>query len=352
MKKKVFISHRRDSGQASTEAIFIQNLLVKETNANVFMDVTEDYLGVFPQTLKEKIKQSDSFVLILPKSDNYKYLCDPDNWVHKEIKFALNYKDANNKPSRIVPVTFDRDFTFPPKENLGEISEIADYSFVYYDTNSKDMANRLINAFGLSKQTNSKLFWVLSVVIAFMVGMGVWSLNSEKVSNMDNLQTKKYTIEEVNTFASSMQRFCSLQEFTDSASTYLNSYLKWYLGELDKGKDTKTNTEFNDAYVKEYCLRLIVLTYLTYSNGDLEQSFENNEIDLYVEKCYKNIPEENRYPISLKQKDRKERDKEMEIIVDNSVEILNKDARLSSIDKTMLPIVKSTILSSLWPSGL
>lgn len=313
------------------------------------MDVTEDYLGVFPKTLNERIKQSDSFVLILPKSGNYDYLCDPDNWVHKEIKYALVYRDAINKPSRIVPVTFDRDFSFPSKESLGDIAEIADYSFTYYDTNNPDMANRLISALGVSKRVNPKFFWILSAIL--LLSIGIWKLSSPIKTDGVEIQPE-YPIEESREFSSAMHRFCSLQELTDSAHVHVNVYLQWYLGQLTgNGKDTKTNTEFNEAYVKEYCLRLIVMTFLTYSNGSLDQSFDNKEIDMYVEKCYNNIPDANRYPISLKQKSNEERERDMETIVNNSIDLLNADARLSSIDETMLPIFRSTLLKAMWPSS-
>lgn len=44
MKKKIFINHRRNSGQASTEAILVKEMLSKDSDCKIFMDVTEDYL--------------------------------------------------------------------------------------------------------------------------------------------------------------------------------------------------------------------------------------------------------------------------------------------------------------------
>lgn len=39
--KKIFISHKRYDGQASTEAILIHNILVKQPGVNVFMEVSK-----------------------------------------------------------------------------------------------------------------------------------------------------------------------------------------------------------------------------------------------------------------------------------------------------------------------
>lgn len=346
MTKKIFISHRRDSGQATPEALLIQNILKRERGVNVFMDVTEDYLGAFPQTLKEKVKQSDSFVLVLPKADGYGYLTDPENWVHKEIKYALTYKDALNRPSRIVPVVFDRNFTFPSKEELGDISEIADYSFIYYDTNNTDSSSKLLRALGLKKQINPQLisFIIIGVLLlgaAVGIPLGTKSCTRQNASEL-------YATAEVNAFSQSMHRFDSFNEFTDSAPSYVTRYFEWYLTTFEKGADRKINGEFNEAYVKDFCIRLIVLTYLAFSTTDLDKVFQNQEIDEYVNLCYDRIPKADRYPIGLKDRSREERTEEMTRIVDISFDTLNEDPRLESIDPSMLPILKSTILSKIW----
>lgn len=340
MKKRIFISHRRNSGQASTEAILVKEMLAKDSACKIFMDVTEDYLGAFPQTLKSKISESDAFLLLIPKTSDYSYLCDKDNWVHREIFYALTFKDARNKPSRIVPVTFDRDFRFPSKEKLGDIAEIADYNFIYYDTNSTDSANKVKRALGLGKNKIVSYLIGLAVIIAIVI-IGISIIKPDNQS--------KYAYPESTQVEKNLNRFNTFNQFTDSCNFYVNHYLTWYLSELSNGKDTRMNTEFNEVYVKNYCIRLIVLAYLAFSNGDLDKPFNNIEINNYVEECFDKIPRENRYPISLKSKSIEDRTKDFETILDITINTLNTDPTLKSIDESMLGVLKSKLMSKLWP---
>lgn len=342
MKKKVFISHRRNFGQASTEAILIKEMLSKDSGCKIFIDVTEDYLGAFPHTLKSKIAESDAFLLLIPNAHDYSYLCDKDNWVHREIFYALTFKDAKNKPSRIVPVTFDRNFKFPSKEELGDIAEIADYNFIYYDTNSTESANKIKRALGISKN-NIVPYLITSIILiaAFVFGL---SMIKPKTADANN-----YIYPESNQFEKNLNRFNTFNQFTDSSGAYVNQYLTWYLSELDNGSDTRMNTEFNEVYIKNYCIRLIVLAYLAFSNSDLDKPFDDAEINKYVNKCFDNIPQEHRYPISLKSKSNEERTKDMETILDVTINTLNTDPTLKSIDDAMLPALKLRLISKIWP---
>lgn len=345
-KKKIFISHRRNSGQATTEAILVKENLSKDANVEVFMDVTEDYLGSFPNTLKDRIKRSDAFVLILPKSENYDYLCDPNNWVHKEIHYALTFKDALNKPNRIVPVTFDRDFRFPSKELLGDIADIADYSFILYDTNNKDSYIKLKNAVGIKTRINLNWLWItifVSIVLACILAI-------YPIPKRDVQPKAVYSYKETNDFVNSLESYDSFQMFTDSCDKPVNKYVTWYLGEVNNGSEQyQKNVEFNEAYIKDYCIRLAVLAYHAFTTGRLDDTINNDEIKNFIELCYKNIPEDSRYPISLKQKSKEERTQEFEKIIDVTVETLNNDPRIKSIDESMLPVLKSTLKSKLWP---
>lgn len=326
-------------GQASTEAILVKEMLVKDSACKVFMDVTEDYLGAFPQTLKRKISDSDAFLLLIPKSSDYSYLCDPDNWVHKEICYALTFKDVKNKPSRIVPVTFDRDFKFPSKDELGDIAEISDYNFIYYDTNSTESANKVIRALGIKKKyITATIIASIVTVMAIIIAIKVWP---DKKS--------EYVYVESNQFETALSRFNTFNEFINSSGVYVNQYLSWYLSELSNGSDTRMNTEFNEVYVKNYCIRLVTLAYLSLSNGDLNKSFNEEEIRKYIDECYNNIPKENRYPISLKSKSNEERTKDIEIILDETINTLNTDPTLQSIDNEGVLQLKSVLMSKLWP---
>lgn len=344
--KSIFISHRRNNGQATTEAILIKNLLAKDTVSRVFMDVTEDYLGPFPKTLKEKIFQSDTFILILPKAQNYDYLCDPDNWVYKEIAYALTFKDTINKPSRIIPVVFDRDFVFPPKEKLGDIADITDYSFIYFDTNSKDSAEKLIRATGVMHRSTKNWIYALGITLVILLGVFIFFLiPSNHTEELESEYRYPASIE----FVNQIDRFRTFNSFTDSCGSYTKDYLAWYLSELNTNKDPAINAEFNKVYVKEYSIRLIVFAYLALTARDLSIELDKTLSEELINKCYESIPEEARYPISLKQMSDDDRKAKFGTILDRTIDTLNSDPRLQSVDESMLSVLKLTLIGRLWP---
>lgn len=342
----IFISHRRNNGVATTDAILIKNILSKETSGNVFMDVAEDYLGQFPQTLKNEIRKSDIFLLVIPKSENYDYLSDPENWVHKEIKYALTYRDAVNKPSRIIPVVFDRDFKFPDKESLGDIAEITDYSFIYYDTNNTDSANKLIRAAGLKRKVGNTALMAGIAIAVIVAAVLAYLLMPRHAPN----PASEYDYAESRNFVEAVERFDTFNMFTDSCDRYLQAYLTWYLSELNDGNsDPALNAEFNQVYVKEYAIRLSLMAYLAYTSLSLERPNRKSLTDELINKCYDNIPEEARYPISLRSYSMEERNAIFDTILDKTIETLNTDPRLRQIDDARLPVVKQTLKSKMWP---
>lgn len=308
------------------------------------MDVSEDYLGSFPQTLKDKIRQSDVFVLVLPQASNYDYLCDPNNWVYKEIHYALIFKDAVNKPSRIVPITFDRDFSFPDKKKLGDIAEIADYSFIYYDTNNQESASKLIRAAGLKTRFITKIVMSVCTVVFSLILYLIIGIFYNPGGKSD-----KYVYAKTKDFVTSMNSLTTFNVFTNGSGQYVNEYLKWYLEELSNEVNPQMNTEFNEAYIKEYCIRLVVMTYQAFSSGDLDMSYDKAEIEKFVNLCYDNIPEEARYPISIKQKSNDARTQDFDTILDVTIETLNSDPRIRAIDDSLLPVLKSALKSKMWP---
>lgn len=91
------------------------------------------------------------------------------------------------------------------------------------------------------------------------------------------------------------------------------------------------NEEFNEVYVKEYCVRYIVMAYLAYTSDELDISYTKDFILKYVDLCYEKIPNSARFPISLKDKDTEERTKDFETILDTTIETLNSDPRLRTI---------------------
>lgn len=175
-KLPIFISHKRDNGQSSSDAILIHTLLQQNKKFNPFIDVYEGYLADFPTTLEEKIKESKVFILILPKGKALDYLKDNGNWVHKEIKIALDAKSSNND-IKIIPISLDRNIKFPTKEELGDIAKIADYDIVYYDPNNEYSYKKLYKAIGYSNfnyyfNVRSLVILALIIIAAFILLSG------------------------------------------------------------------------------------------------------------------------------------------------------------------------------------
>lgn len=343
MRKRIFISHKRNNGQATTDAILIKDIITKEVTPQVFMDVTEDYLGKFPDTLKNEIKKSNVFILVLPSTEKTSFLCDPDNWVHKEIKYALTFKDANNKPSKIIPIVFDKDFKFPPRESLGDIADITNYSFLYFDTNSKDSISKLKRAIGSTTPKWLKpLFLIITSILLIVAGI--------KYINPDTVIPDTPLNQESITFKETLNKLNSFNTFNDECSNALNQYLTWYLESLSSNDfDPQVNKEFNELYIKEYCIRYAVLTYLAFTSCDMDKEYNKEYIDSYVNKCYAQIPEELRYPISLDNITIETRTKNFRKIIDIIVDELNADPSLRTIDPEMISVLKQKLIGKMWP---
>lgn len=73
-KHKIFVSHKRENGDASADALLIKDYLDKKFLLHTFMDVHEDTLGEFPQRLKEEINSSQTFIFIIPSDGNISFL--------------------------------------------------------------------------------------------------------------------------------------------------------------------------------------------------------------------------------------------------------------------------------------
>lgn len=342
-KTKIFISHKRTEGQATSEAILIKDGLDKKGAFDTFMDVREDYIGDFPTVLKNKIKDCDVFLLIFA-NDNIDYLLDKNNWVHKEIHYALNYKDLNNKPTKIIPIAFKDKFSFPPKQELDDIANISNYNIFYYNTNDPNIQQRLYKAIGTNHYINIKklslLFLFLCIIIALFL-----ILKPKQESHLDIIsypQIEKY-VEKMNTLN-------SLQEFTTNASKIQQEYLAWYLEELNNGnKDISLNNRFNEFYIKEWCIRLTILSYLAYTSGDLSTNQDANLIQKLIIECYNQIPENLRYPIGFRKTGIEEGRSILSECLDKVFAYLNTHPQLKKIDESQIPLLKAAIIKQSFP---
>ena len=91
----VFISYRRKDG--TYPAMMIHRDLV-DAGYDVFYDVVNIGSGEFPEYIEENIKSCTDFLLVVTKNTFSKRILDENDWVYKEIKFALDYQ------KNIIPI--------------------------------------------------------------------------------------------------------------------------------------------------------------------------------------------------------------------------------------------------------
>ena len=130
MVRGIFISYRRSTG--STMARMINDRLRFETKYAVYLDVDELHAGNFHEAIRNKIRSSSHFVLILSKNALDRCI-DPDDLVRAEISMAMEYGLS------IIPVT-EEGFTWPenlptelaPLKKLNAIPYIQVYSQAFF----------------------------------------------------------------------------------------------------------------------------------------------------------------------------------------------------------------------------
>lgn len=171
----VFISHKRDNGQARVESTLIYNVLKSRGKYSVRMDVRENTLSKFPETIPRMIDKSDVFVLIIPKDNNVEFLQDTTSWVYQEVQYALSLL-AQGKNLQILPICFNKNFKWPEWIKKSKISAIGEYDVRYYDTNDKYCDNKLCDAicFPSARRINYKSI-LLSLIALSVIGYLVFN---------------------------------------------------------------------------------------------------------------------------------------------------------------------------------
>lgn len=120
MKHQIFISYRRNGGEAMAQ--LLHDNLVKRGFV-VFYDIETLKSGPFDEKLYEKIEECDDFLLVLPPQALDRCIYEED-WVRKEIAHAL----AHGK--NIIPVMM-RGFVFPKDlpEDIARVSAMNGVEF-------------------------------------------------------------------------------------------------------------------------------------------------------------------------------------------------------------------------------
>lgn len=101
----IFISYRRDGGAPYAR---ILQLMLTQRGYNVFLDYDELTDGVFGDHIKNAIKNSSVFMLVL-SAHSMDRCVNEDDWVRQEIKLALD------EGKQIIPVDPDNTFNGIPE---------------------------------------------------------------------------------------------------------------------------------------------------------------------------------------------------------------------------------------------
>lgn len=331
---KIFISHKRQDGIASAEAILLYEILKKKPYYKVFMDVRESYIGEFPSVLSSKIKNSDIFILLLPPQE---VLLNKEGWVYREIKTALNSHEYKSMPKKILPIAFGATYDIPNKDDLGEIKDLLNYNILFFDKNDPNAQSRLYKAIGFSWGFYlRRVIATLSVLLVLIFGL--YSIIKPHVST----QTP-----EVVEYTAHLSKLNSLNSYVANASGPTNNFLKWYVEALDN-KDIKVNQEFNQAYVKQGIIRLSVLSYLAFTSGDITAEQNANYVEKLIEECYNAIPKDKNSPFSFNGKNQGSRESIVKGIIDISMKTLEENPNMKSIPEKDRQLLAVAILSRVW----
>ncbi|RLE44942.1 hypothetical protein DRJ25_06220 [Candidatus Woesearchaeota archaeon] len=117
---KVFLSYRRKDSAAFTGRLHERLIGKLSTDGSVFFDIEEINLGEkFPERIQDALQKSNIFIpvigdewLHITDSDNKRRLDNPEDWVRKEVEFALDQEDCV-----VIPVLID-DTQMPTKDEL------------------------------------------------------------------------------------------------------------------------------------------------------------------------------------------------------------------------------------------
>ncbi len=110
---KIFISYRRSASAGHAGRIY-DRLIAEYDENNVFLDVEEIPAGeTFSSYLLAKIDASNVFLLMLGE-DTLDRCDDPEDWVRREIAYALQ------KPELVLIPVLQDGYKMPPPESLPE----------------------------------------------------------------------------------------------------------------------------------------------------------------------------------------------------------------------------------------
>ena len=163
---------------------------------------------------------------------------------------------------------------------------------------------------------------------------------------------KKYIYKESKVYMSEIEKETSFNHYLEAEQDYTKTYLIWVYGQMTKGnKDLELMKEFNKCYIKGRCVRMIVLAYLAFTNGDLDYVHSQKTVNELVEAIYAKIPEENKAIFSYTNDSKLQRKKKLEGILDISIDYFESKSDLRKLNGTLQKeLLKATLMKRLWVS--
>lgn len=281
---KIFISHKRENGQARPETLLIYSSFESKIKYHARIDVRESYLGSFPDRLRSMIQESDVFIVVLPKDKNLEFLRDSTNWVYQEIQYALTL--VKNGKLQILPVAFTPNFRWADYQLDENISELKNYSIMYFDTNDRDASSKLLDSikYPISKLINFKLFGIYILLFAALISYPAYRHISNQIRESmivktlmlaDSLSKDTYVaIPDSILGNADVQKIVKIRKLS---LEYFSSLSR--LKQLDRKLSQST---INDRFISDLQSNLTDMAIVNINVNDAYSSFFSDEFKEYI----------------------------------------------------------------------
>ena len=152
-KYPIFISYRRVGGDALA---YLLKKELKEKGYPAFLDIYDLKTGLFDESLLKRIDECIDFILVLG-SGALDRCIDPDDWVRKEVNYALS------KSKNIIPVML-KGFQWPDDlpddmKILKSYNGVAEITFQFFDENIDKLISLFSANTGKGRRQEKVLVW-------------------------------------------------------------------------------------------------------------------------------------------------------------------------------------------------
>lgn len=183
----IFISYRRETGAQYARILQLQ---LEKRGYRVFLDYEELTDGVFGDNIRQAIKDSPIFLMVL--SARYLERCKNDgDWVREEISLAIKEK------KHFIPVNPDFTFDGIPGDipnDINEIVSIHQYSDINFgqllDASIERMIRNRIEPLIKRRRKGKKRLYLILVLIALMMLLAcatIFHINSKTAERKEKL---------------------------------------------------------------------------------------------------------------------------------------------------------------------